>query len=254
MKYGTIGAGTIAQALARHLIGAGYPVTLSNSRGPDTLTDLITDMGPLATAGTVAQAAKADIVFLAVPFLAIPAALDGLPDWGGRILVDTTNVLAFTNSGRPELLDLGDQTGSEITAAHAPGARVIKAFNTLYARYIAPDPRHAAGRQGRVLRRRRHRGQGHRWRAARPDRFRPSGYRRSARGRAPHGRQRWTAIGPAHPQTRLTPAPPSGSANDQRTQEDTPVTKLAELVASALQPARARRSEPRVGGDRKAFG
>src|ERR1700726_2329382 len=147
MKYGTIGAGTIAQALARHLIAAGHPVTLSNSRGPDTLTDLITDMGPLATAGTVAQAAKADIVFLAVPFLAIPAALDGLPDWGGRILVDTTNVLAFTNSGRPEVLDLGDQTGSEITAAHAPGARVIKAFNNLYSRYIAPDPRHAAGRQ-----------------------------------------------------------------------------------------------------------
>lgn len=147
MKYGTIGAGTIAQALARHLIAAGYPVTLSNSRGPDTLADLIADLGPLATAGTVAQAAQADVVFLAVPFLAIPAALDGLPDWGGRILVDTTNVLAFTTNGRPEVLDLGDQTGSEITAAHAPGARVIKAFNTLHARYIAPDPRHAAGRQ-----------------------------------------------------------------------------------------------------------
>jgi predicted dinucleotide-binding enzyme len=147
VRYGFIGAGTVAQVLARHLIGAGYPVTLSNSRGPDTLTDLITDLGPLATAGTVAQAAEADIVFVAVPFLAIPAALDGLPDWGGRILVDTTNVLAFTTSGRPELLDLGDQTGSEITAAHAPGARVIKAFNTLYAGYIAPNPRHAAGRQ-----------------------------------------------------------------------------------------------------------
>jgi predicted dinucleotide-binding enzyme len=147
VRYGTIGAGTIAQALARHLIAAGYPVTLSNSRGPDTLTDLITDLRPLATACTIDQAAQADIVFLAVRFLAIPAALDGLPDWGGRILVDTTNVLAFTPSGRPELLDLGDQTGSEITAAHAPGARVIKAFNTLHASYIAPNPRHAAGRQ-----------------------------------------------------------------------------------------------------------
>ena len=147
MRYGTVGAGTIAQALAHHLIAAGCPVTLSNSRGPDTLTDLITDLRPLATAGTVAQAAQADIVFLAVPFLAIPAALDGLPDWGGRILVDTTKVLAVTPSGGPELLDLGDQTGSEIAAAHAPGARVIKAFNTVYAGYIAPNPRHAAGRQ-----------------------------------------------------------------------------------------------------------
>ena len=66
------GVGAVAQAL----VAAGYPVTLSNSRGPDTLTDLITDLGPLATAGTVAQAAEADIVFLAVPFPAIPAALD----------------------------------------------------------------------------------------------------------------------------------------------------------------------------------
>jgi 8-hydroxy-5-deazaflavin:NADPH oxidoreductase len=147
VRYGFIGAGTIAQVLARHLIGAGYPVTLSNSRGPDTLTDLITDLGPLATAATVAHAAEADIVFLAVPFLAIPAALDGLPEWGGRILVDTTNVFTYSSGGTPELLDLGEQTGSEITAAHAPGARVIKAFNTLYAKYIESDPRHEAGRQ-----------------------------------------------------------------------------------------------------------
>ena len=147
MRYGFIGAGTIAQVLARHLIGAGYPVTLSNSRGPDTLTDLITDLGPLAAAGTVAHAAEADIVFLTVPFPEIPAALDGLPEWGGRILVDTTNVFTYSSSGTPELLDLGEQTGSEITAAHAPGARVIKAFNTLYAKYIESDPRHEAGRQ-----------------------------------------------------------------------------------------------------------
>jgi predicted dinucleotide-binding enzyme len=147
VRYGFIGAGTIAQVLARHLIGAGYPVTLSNSRGPDTLTDLITDLGPLAAAGTVAHAAEADIVFLTVPFPEIPAALDGLPEWGGRILVDTTNVFTYSSSGTPELLDLGEQTGSEITAAHAPGARVIKAFNTLYAKYIESDPRHEAGRQ-----------------------------------------------------------------------------------------------------------
>jgi predicted dinucleotide-binding enzyme len=146
MRFGTIGAGTIAQALARHLISAGYSVTLSNSRGPATLTDVVCSLGPLALAGTVAEAAQADIVFLTVPWPQIPAALAGLQDWEGRILVDATNVFTYAD-GKPGIADLGEQTGSEITAAHAPGARVIKAFNTLYAKYIEPSPRHGAGRQ-----------------------------------------------------------------------------------------------------------
>ena len=96
MRFGTIGAGTIGKALARHVITAGYPVVLSNSRGPSTLTDAVAELGPLASAGTVAQAAQADIVFLAVGYLDVPRALAGLPDWDGRVLVDTTN-----NAGTP---------------------------------------------------------------------------------------------------------------------------------------------------------
>ncbi len=146
MRFGTIGAGTIGRALARHVVTAGYPVVLSNSRGPSTLTDTVAELGPLASAGTVAQAAQADIVFLAVGYLDVPRALAGLPDWDGRVLVDTTNQFHLTD-GQYAPLDLGDQTGSEVIAALAPGARVIKAFNTLYAAYIEPDPRHDAGRQ-----------------------------------------------------------------------------------------------------------
>jgi predicted dinucleotide-binding enzyme len=146
MRFGTIGAGTIGRALARHIVTAGYPVVLSNSRGPSTLTDAVAELGPLASAGTVAQAAQADIVFLAVGYLDVPAALAGLPEWDGRVLVDTTNQFQLTD-GQYTPLDLGDQTGSEVIAALAPGARVIKAFNTLYAAYIEPDPRHDAGRQ-----------------------------------------------------------------------------------------------------------
>jgi 8-hydroxy-5-deazaflavin:NADPH oxidoreductase len=146
MRFGTIGAGAIGQALARHVVKAGYPVTLSNSRGPQTLADIVADMGPLASAGTVAQAAEADIVFLATHWSVVPGILDALPSWNGRILVDTTNIFEF-NGDTPVPVDLGDQTGSEIVAAHAPGARVVKAFNTLYAKYIEPDPRHEAGRQ-----------------------------------------------------------------------------------------------------------
>jgi len=145
MNFGTIGAGTIAQALARHLIAAGHHVTLSNSRGPSTLEEVVTNLGPLASAGTVAQAAQADMVFLTVMWPDIPAALADLPPWDGRILVDATN--QFARLDPVEVADLGDQTGSEWVAALAPNARVIKAFNTLHARYIAPNPRHPAGRQ-----------------------------------------------------------------------------------------------------------
>lgn len=145
MDFGTIGAGTIAQAISRHLVTAGHRVTLSNRRGPSTLDDVVTDLGPLASAGTVVQAARADMVFLAVMWPEVPAALADLPPWEGRILVDCTNQFARTDP--IEVDDLGDRTGSEVVAALAPGARVIKAFNTLWAKYIEPDPRHPAGRQ-----------------------------------------------------------------------------------------------------------
>ncbi|MDH6279904.1 putative dinucleotide-binding enzyme [Rhodococcus sp. LBL1] len=146
MRFGTIGAGTIGQALARHVVEAGYPITLSNRRGPQSLTEVIAELGPLASAGTVAEAAEADIVFLATHWKVVGDVLDPLPNWNGRILVDATNTLDFVDGGVVPV-DVGDKTGSEIVAAHAPGARVVKAFNTLYASYIGPDPRHEAGRQ-----------------------------------------------------------------------------------------------------------
>ncbi|MCG8923240.1 NADPH-dependent F420 reductase [Lentzea sp. CC55] len=144
MDFGTIGAGTVAQAIARHLVAAGHEVMLSNSRGPDTLLDVVTRLGPLASAGTTGEAAAADMVFLAVRWPQVGDALAGLSGWDGRILVDTTNNL---ESMRPTPADLGVETASEFVADRAPGARVVKAFNTLHAPYIAADPRHAEGRQ-----------------------------------------------------------------------------------------------------------
>lgn len=145
MKFGTIGAGVVAQAIARHLVTAGHRVMLSNSRGPSTLTEVVTDLGELASAGTVAEAAEADMVFLTVMWWDIPAALADLPPWDGRILVDATN--QFVKADPIEVADLGHETGSEWVAGLAPKATVIKAFNTLHASYIAPNPRHPAGRQ-----------------------------------------------------------------------------------------------------------
>ncbi|MEW5808476.1 MAG: NAD(P)-binding domain-containing protein [Actinomycetota bacterium] len=145
MQFGTIGAGVVAQAIARHLVSAGHQVMLSNSRGPATLAEIVDHLGPLASAGTVAEAAEADLVFLTVMWWDIPAALADLSPWDGRILVDATN--QFARADPIEVADLGDQTGSEWVADRAPKARVIKAFNTLHASYIAANPRHPAGRQ-----------------------------------------------------------------------------------------------------------
>jgi hypothetical protein len=145
MDFGTIGAGIVGQGIARHLVAVGHRVVLSNSRGPATLKDIVKKLGPLAAAGTVAEAAAADVAFLAVRWPDIPDALAGLPAWDNRILIDTTN--QATGPAPADYVDLGTETGSEFVARHAPGARVVKAFNTLYARYIVADPRHAEGRQ-----------------------------------------------------------------------------------------------------------
>jgi predicted dinucleotide-binding enzyme len=150
MRFGTIGAGAIGQAIAGHLAQAGHEVVLSNRRGPASLKDLVAGLGPLASAGTVAEAAAADMVFLAVMWPDIRAALNGLPDWNGRILVDTTNQFDYVDGVlRPvdTMKSFGIATGSEVVASLVPGARVIKAFNTMYVAYIAADPQHEAGRQ-----------------------------------------------------------------------------------------------------------
>nr|WP_285619352.1 NAD(P)-binding domain-containing protein [Kineosporia sp. NBRC 101677] len=145
MDVGTIGAGTVAQAVAGHLVAAGHRVVLSNSRGPASLEDVLARLGPLARAGTAAEAAAAEMVILAVRWRDVPAALEGLPHWNGRILVDATNHIVGQTPA--DLADLGGESSSEIVARHAPGARVVKAFSTLYGQYIAADPRHAEGRQ-----------------------------------------------------------------------------------------------------------
>ncbi|MDA0166428.1 NAD(P)-binding domain-containing protein [Solirubrobacter ginsenosidimutans] len=143
MRFGTIGAGNIAQAVARHAVAAGHDVVISNSREPETLAELAAELG--ATAGSVEEAAAADIVLLAPPWSAVDDILGALPAWDGRILIDATN--AFISFSPTQVADFGDGTSSEHVASLASGAHVIKAFNTLFARFIAADPRHDAGRQ-----------------------------------------------------------------------------------------------------------
>jgi len=140
---GTIGAGNVAQTIARLALAAGHNVILSNSRGPESLTELVGQLGANASAATAAQAARADIVILAVGWDLVPAALQGLADWDGRVVVDATNQWHHHNP--QETVDLGDQTGSEYNATLMPGARIVKAFNTVFMNVVTKSAHRSDG-------------------------------------------------------------------------------------------------------------
>ncbi len=145
MKFGMIGAGTISQAIAGHVVKAGHEVVFSNSRGPQSLASVVEAAGPLASAGTVAEAATADFVVLAVPWSTIRDVVPELPVPEGGIIIDATNQWAsLVPEFVAEHLDTG---GSELIASLLPGTHVIKAFDNMYGRYVAADPVTPAGRR-----------------------------------------------------------------------------------------------------------
>jgi len=144
MTYSIIGSGAIGSALAGHFASKGIEVSLANNRGPASLKEIVRKLGSKVKAVTVKEAACADIVFLAVPFPAVPDAVSAVSDWRGRIVVDATNAVdlpSFTPT------DLGGRLSSEIVAQAVPGARVVKAFNTLMAAVLAGNPAEAGGRR-----------------------------------------------------------------------------------------------------------
>lgn len=144
MTIGIIGAGNIGQAFARQLGRAGYDTILSNSRGPESLKELVKQLGRGIRAGTVREAAEAEIVILAVNWKTLPSAIAGLPPWEGRIVIDATNPIIPPGL---TMADLGGRASSEIVADLVPGARLVKALNTLLAPILGADPREAGGRR-----------------------------------------------------------------------------------------------------------
>ncbi len=90
MRIGTIGAGEVAQAFAREALAGGHEIVLSSSSGPGALADKVTELGRGASAATVEEAASLDYVLLAVPWKNVEAALRGLPEWKGGVLIDAT--------------------------------------------------------------------------------------------------------------------------------------------------------------------
>jgi predicted dinucleotide-binding enzyme len=146
-SVGIIGSGPVGQALAPHLVKADLRVLISNSRGPASLIDVVNKLGDRAQAVTVRDAAQADLVILGIPFLKVPELRQAVPDWSGRVVVDATNQFAQYEPTYDGFVDLGEETGSEWVARQLPGATIVKAFNAMFASYIAADPQHAEGRQ-----------------------------------------------------------------------------------------------------------
>ena len=144
MSIGIIGAGNIGLAVAKTLSRAGIAATIANSRGPDTLKGSVGALSPTIKAGTREQAASADIVFIAVNWSKLPAAVAGLPAWGGRIVIDANNPI---EAPLFKPVDLHGRISSQVVADLVSGARLVKAFNHLRADVLASDPRADGGRR-----------------------------------------------------------------------------------------------------------
>ena len=146
---GLIGAGHIGSQLARLAVANGYDVVLSNSRGPQTLSALVAELGPKARAATPAEAAAAgDIVVVTIPlknYRDVPVA-----PLAGKIVIDTNNYYPQRDGHIPEL-DNESTTTSELLQAHLPKSKVVKAFNHLYAASLTTDGQPAGTKNRRAL-------------------------------------------------------------------------------------------------------
>lgn len=160
MKIGIIGSGALGSNVARALAKKGLSATLANKSGPASLTTLVAELGPTITAGTIEQAASADIVLVAVPWVALETLLGSLPAWNNRIVIDGTNPVLFLDPNSPDAKDptnplaaygikainLGGKYASAVFRDLVPGARVVKAFNHLDANVLS-QPEVAGGQR-----------------------------------------------------------------------------------------------------------
>jgi len=139
MEIGTIGAGDFAQAFAKRALETGHKVKLSNNRGPESLREIVNRLGPGAMAVTKEEAAACEMVLLAVPWDNVPETLASLPKWKNQILIDGTNPF-HGKAGTFRPAAVGNLSTSQLVAALAPGARVVKALNNLPVPNLKADP------------------------------------------------------------------------------------------------------------------
>ncbi|WP_433276642.1 NADPH-dependent F420 reductase [Pseudonocardia xinjiangensis] len=138
---GLIGAGLIGGTVARLAVAGGYDVLLSNSRGPETLQELVDELGSHARAATPAEAAEAgDVVVVTVPFKAYRSV--PVEPLAGKVVIDTNNYYPDRDGHFPELDD-GSTTSSELLQKHLGAAHVVKGFNNIFYRHLQALPRPA---------------------------------------------------------------------------------------------------------------
>ena len=143
---GFIGSGNIGSTLARLAIDAGHDVVLSNSRGPETLADLVGKLGPSARAATADEAAAAgDVVVVTIPLKAYAAV--PVEPLAGKVVIDTNNYYP-DRDGEIAELEAETTTTSELLQQHLPASHVVKAFNHIYYEHLASQGQ-PAGTPGR---------------------------------------------------------------------------------------------------------
>jgi len=146
---GLIGAGHIGSQVARLAVANGYDVVISNSRGPETLSSLVNELGPRARAARAVEAAEAgDIVVVAIPlknYRSVPVG-----PLKGKTVIDTNNYYPQRDGHIPEL-DNESMTTAELLQTHLPTSKVVKAFNHIYAAQITTDGQPAGTKNRRAL-------------------------------------------------------------------------------------------------------
>jgi predicted dinucleotide-binding enzyme len=141
MSYSIIGFGNIGRALAKAFSRKGIEVSVATTRDPESFAADAAAIGPKVIARTLAEAVKADIIFLAVRFESHPDVAKALPTWQGKTIVDVTNAYGVP----PE--QLGGQPSSQAVAQAFSGARLVKGFNHLLATTLGQDPAVQGGRR-----------------------------------------------------------------------------------------------------------